>query len=429
MTFQTSRRSYLRLSVLVGGAALGLTACGKGAEAGGPVTLRFTWWGGDVRHKLTQKIIENFNAENPDITVKGEYSDWNGYWDKLATQVAGNDAPDIIQMDEKYVREYGDRGALLDLNTLKKIKTTDFEKHTLDTGVVNGKQVALVTGLGTVAIAANVKIFEKAGIPLPDDKTWSWDDYLALGKTIAQKLPGTTGLGVGYTDQDLYIWARQQGDKVYDDDSNVVIKPETLVSFWATLLKATKMGAAGTPSEIIEGAAMSLDQSPMATGKMAMNGIWNTQLPAFAAAKSQELKLLRVPGESTAKARGAYYKSSMFWSASSRTKHQPEVELFLDYLANNQDAGALLLAERGVPANMKTRAAIAGKLDPAGQTAVDFLTAIADEVRPAPPITPVGGSAINAILGRYASDILFERVTPEKAAPAFIAELKQSIKK
>lgn len=99
-------------------AALALTGCGgsSGAEnADGKTVLRFSWWGSDSRTQATNKIIEAFEAENPDIDVQGEYSDWSGYWDKLATQVASNDAPDIIQMDDKYLREYADRGALLDL--------------------------------------------------------------------------------------------------------------------------------------------------------------------------------------------------------------------------------------------------------------------------------------------------------------------------
>ena len=120
MNYQPTRRNLLRISAAA--SALVLTGCGTGsnpaAEETGPVTIRFTWWGGDARQKATQKVIDAFHAENPNITVVGEYGDWNGYWDKLATQVAANDAPDIIQMDEKYVREYGDRGALLDLKKL-----------------------------------------------------------------------------------------------------------------------------------------------------------------------------------------------------------------------------------------------------------------------------------------------------------------------
>ena len=39
-----------------------------------PVTLRFTWWGSDARHKRTQQVIDLFTAKNPTTTVSGEFS-------------------------------------------------------------------------------------------------------------------------------------------------------------------------------------------------------------------------------------------------------------------------------------------------------------------------------------------------------------------
>lgn len=237
------------------------------------------------------------------------------------------------------------------------------------------------------------------------------------------------GVGIGTTDGDLYVWARQHGDRLYDDSGNVVIKPETLASFWQRLLTASQTGATGKPAQFIEASTAPLDQTPMATGKMGFTAMWNTQLTAFAGAHGENLKLLRMPGESQAVERGAYYKSSMFWSVSSRTKRQEAAQTFLNYLVNDQAAGDLLLAERGVPANNVVRAAIADKVDATGKMAIEFTDAIADEVRPAPPITPAGGSAIESMLARYASDVLFERVTPEAAAPIFINELSDAIKK
>ena len=91
---------------------LSLTACGGGSpsqSADGTVELRFSWWGSDKRAQVTQEAIDAFEAENPNIKIKPEYGDWSGYWDKLATQVAANDAPDIIQMDEKFITEYSSR--------------------------------------------------------------------------------------------------------------------------------------------------------------------------------------------------------------------------------------------------------------------------------------------------------------------------------
>src|SRR5665647_2067203 len=101
-----SRRSFAIAAVSLV-AALGLAACGTqnppsasstgagGTTDTGPtlssgdVTLRVNWWGGDARVEGTNQAIEAFQAKYPNIHVTGELSDWNGYWDKLATSVAG----------------------------------------------------------------------------------------------------------------------------------------------------------------------------------------------------------------------------------------------------------------------------------------------------------------------------------------------------
>ena len=117
----------------------------------------------------------------------------------------------------------------------------------------------------------------------------------------------------------------------------------------------------------------------------------------------------------------------MFWSASAKTEHPAEVATFLDFLANSEEAADLLLAERGVPANEKIREYITPKLDEVNQTVVDFLDDLAPEVGDAPPATPPGGGAIEAIIDQHTQKVLFGEMTPEEAAASFIAELQQAL--
>ena len=63
------------------------------------VTLRFSWWGGDERHAATIAVIEQYEAAHPNVTIEPEYGSSDGYNDKLATQLSGGTAPDIIQID------------------------------------------------------------------------------------------------------------------------------------------------------------------------------------------------------------------------------------------------------------------------------------------------------------------------------------------
>jgi multiple sugar transport system substrate-binding protein len=432
MRYTLTRRSALAVALSLTATAA-LAACGTGSDASGdlsdePVTLRFTWWGSDARHKRTQQVIEMFQKAHPKITVKGEFKEWNGYWDSLATTVAANDAPDIIQMDELYLASYAERGALLDLGTATKhLRTGDFDKNALATGAIDGKQYALPVGLTVYSMVVNTDLLAQYQIPLPDDATWTWNDLKTIGAQISKASGGkVTGVqSWGFDAGGINIWARQAGAALYDAKGNVSIPPSVLASYWQYLADLAKDGVAPNPSVTVERAGAGLSQSGTATNSSAFATWWNTQLTSLVAASGKNLKLLKLPGEAQAAAPGAYYKPSMYWSVSSRSKHPAEAAVFVDYLANSQEAADILLTDRGVPANTKMRAGIAPKLTGPDKAAVEYMNSI--KVGPPPRVTPKGASTIEAILKRHTEEVLFGRQTPMAAAEAFIKELQAEI--
>ena len=258
--------------------ALVLAACGGDGGGGSqelskdPVTLRFTWWGSDLRHQRTQEVIKQFQTEHPNITVKGEFKEWNGYWDSLATTVAANDAPDIIQMDELYLASYAERGALLDLGTATKhLNTKDFDPKALATGQLEGKQYGLPVGLTAYSIVVNTALLDKYKIPLPDDSTWTWDDFEKIGADVS-KASGGKVKGIaswGFDTGAVNIWARQAGASLYDADGKVVIPQTVLTDFWTYLADLAKTGVAPAPSVTVEAASGPLEQGGIPTGTTA----------------------------------------------------------------------------------------------------------------------------------------------------------------
>ena len=114
-----------------------------------PVTLRVTWWGSQTRHDLTMAAIEKFEEKYPYITVEAEFTSWDGYWSKLATQVAGGLMPDVIQMDYQYLNQYAQSGVLADLTPFFEsgaIDVSNVAQSVIDSGAVNGTVYALSTG-------------------------------------------------------------------------------------------------------------------------------------------------------------------------------------------------------------------------------------------------------------------------------------------
>ncbi len=205
---------------------MGLGACAPGSTGGGSqgggggsqgaTNLALAWWGNPTRNKNTEAEIDAFMKANPDVKIAAQPGEFNSYWDKLATQTAGGTAPDIIQMDMAYISEYGTRNALLDL---KDVDVSKFVEGTVDSGKINGKLVGVNAGINSALFFANPKVFEKAKMDLPDDKTWTWDQLIEVGAEVASKAGVPFGMASLVGSDALFgTFVRQHGKELFTAD-------------------------------------------------------------------------------------------------------------------------------------------------------------------------------------------------------------------
>jgi len=178
------------------GIALAVGLIAQGAMAA-DVTLRFGWWGGGERHEATLKAIKAFEAKNPGVTIKGEYGGWNGYPEKLTTQIAGGNEPDIMQINWAWISQFSKTGdGFYDMNKANAVNKADFVSEAWKSGMVNGKLNALPVAYTARVFLWNKTQWDKAGLPLPK----TWDDLLKAGKVFNDKL----GKGYHPIDGQLY---------------------------------------------------------------------------------------------------------------------------------------------------------------------------------------------------------------------------------
>ncbi|MFN7726743.1 MAG: ABC transporter substrate-binding protein, partial [Rubrivivax sp.] len=79
--------------------------------------LRFAWWGGAARHEATLKALRLFESRTPGLRVKAEYMGFNGYLERLTTQIAGGAEPDVMQINWAWLAMFSKRGSgFTDLN-------------------------------------------------------------------------------------------------------------------------------------------------------------------------------------------------------------------------------------------------------------------------------------------------------------------------
>jgi multiple sugar transport system substrate-binding protein len=209
-----------RTLALIGGAALVFSACGgsnaspSGAastpsaaapasdtatspspapsDAGytGPeATISYSIWGDPAEIKNQQAVVDAFHVVNPKITVKVTVSDWDTYWDKLQTGIAGGDAPDVFAMDGPLFPDYQSRDVLLDLKPyidrsgydLGQLADQAVADFTTPTG-----QFGLPRDLNVIALFYNKKMFDAASVPYPDE-TWDWAKLVEVAHKLTLK--------------------------------------------------------------------------------------------------------------------------------------------------------------------------------------------------------------------------------------------------
>lgn len=421
----TTRRTFLAGAAGLTATA-GLAACGStdSASGDGPASLRLAWWGNDVRNELTESAVDAFTSANSDITVELEPGEWSSYWDRLAAQVAGRDTPDVIQMSINYVREYGDRGAVADLNEIG-VESADLAPGTVESGLVDGKLYGINAGVNTSVILANPAVFDAAGMELPDDTTWTWESYRDLAAQLTEALPddsyGSTSFWSG-SDTMFNAWLRQH-DQVYYTTEGLGFTVD-LVEEWFTLMRGYLSSRANPPPAVTaEDGAQALAQGLAGTGKAAMSLFYSNQVTAMDQATGEDIVLLRPPSlTGRATDRKAWFNASMQWSISSTTGDPEAAAALVNWFVNSEEGGKILLSERGLPANTKVREAVLPLLSASDQKAAQFLTDIEPELGDAPEIPIVGASDLPTVLQRWAEEVAFGNRTPAEGAQGFFDE-------
>lgn len=435
----TTRRQFLTLASLgVAGSGLALAGCSRGGGGGGGggngdgdgTGLVLTWWGNEVRNENTTKMVAAYTAENTDVSIEEQPGEWGSYWDRLATQTAGNSAPDVIQMDMNYISEYGARGALANLAD-HGLDTSKFVEGTADSGDIDGQTFGVNAGINTPVVLIDPAIFKDLGVDIPDDKTWTWDDFASIAAQISEASGGDViGSSAWFSNDALMsAWLRQQGKSLFTAEGGLGFDATDTQTWLEYHLAMSEAGAIPTATQITEDASVPQDQSLFVTGKTAMSAWWSNQIEALEVSAGRPFQILRFPSiDGDAMARQAWYKASMLWSVSARSANPEAAVAFINWMMNSTESGEIGLAERGMPPNTEVAAAIQDKLSETQQRVSAFITEIVPELGETPVVPPAGGgNQFGALLLRYGSDVLFGNQSVADASQGFVDELTTSI--
>ncbi|HEY0617408.1 MAG TPA: sugar ABC transporter substrate-binding protein [Kribbella sp.] len=201
---ELGRRGFL--AGLTGLAAGGLlAACGGGGnQAGGKKGLTFLNWEQVKATPLEQAIQAHEKAAGTTVTVQPAVT--QEYDTKMRTLLAGGSPPDVMRINDDFVRGFSEQGALLDLRSYiekDQLDTSQFAKEVYEfPKQADGSHSAWVIGYQPRLVFYNVDLFKQAGVPLPPttwtSKDWTWADFADRAKKLT--VPGKRWGGLVYLD-------------------------------------------------------------------------------------------------------------------------------------------------------------------------------------------------------------------------------------
>jgi lactose/L-arabinose transport system substrate-binding protein len=214
---------------------------------------RIVLWGWSYDVMESTGLLDDFNAEYPDIEVEiVTYNAGDTYQNLRLALSAGQGAADIVQVENSHLAGFVAMGGLADLTDEVAPIMDKMNQYKWKDAELDGQYYAVPWDSGPVVMYYRRDVFEQAGLPTnPDEVSQlvsTWNGYLEVCKTIKSE----TGLNCfanskANNDARLYeiiLW--QQGLGYYNKDGQVTVdSPENI----ATLEKMGEFWAAGVTSE------------------------------------------------------------------------------------------------------------------------------------------------------------------------------------
>ncbi|GAB3157302.1 extracellular solute-binding protein [Micromonospora sonneratiae] len=426
-----TRRRLLQATVLSGATLLvgGTTACTEEPTdpANERVELSVFWWGGKERATLTERALALYSRRHPSVTFRLTWQGETGYYDRLATQTMGGNAPDLFQIDDGHLSEYAHRRIVLDLTDFVadgRIDLRNLPPSLVQYGRIGGRTVAVAAAGNTPGLIYNRSLLRRLKLPEPHIGM-SYDEFFrwigTVGRRSEGRVAGTMDPSGDY--RALWLWLRTHGRELYHG-RQVGFTVDDLTR-WLDMWQSARSNRTA-PGPVVVRATDEPDpaRQPIVSGRVATVFAWADELPELQRHTGDELAVISYPGAPEAH----WARASMYWAGFHGTRHPQTVADVIDFLTNETEVGRVLGAERGLNANLNIRRVVEQSLTDQGMKRVAaFENAMSSRFGPAPVPPPKGHGRVRALLATTAESARSGQQTSRGAAIQFIARANAAL--
>jgi multiple sugar transport system substrate-binding protein len=223
-----TRRDFLKVGggTLVGAYVLGLAGCGGGSSGSDTGQLTFqTWASTSGEQKGFRGLVERYQKQNSDASIKLEIVPGEQQYAKLDTRLAAGEGPDLARMQYQAIGRYSSQGAMADLSEyLDGDEASAFTPAFWQAVQYDGTPYALPHHTDTFAVFYNTGIFDEVGIEVPGslDESWTWDEFMQVAGQIKDSGAAEYPFAMNWqTAGAAYRWMSflyQHGGRLLNDD-------------------------------------------------------------------------------------------------------------------------------------------------------------------------------------------------------------------
>lgn len=316
--------------------------------------MSITWYGSDARNLAMQEVVDAFATEHPDVQIESQPTTFDGYWDRLSVQAAGNNIACVAAMQSRYEARYEARGSLLPLDGLIEDGTIDVSGIPQDLlesqRAEDGHLYVIPFGIWYEGAVVNGVAIDELGLEPPAQDA-DWPGYLDWAEAAQPELESGRYAMMDRSGEitQFQAFAQSRGEDLFDR-GELAFSRETMIEWlemWQAAREAGTVPPAATTSEQYN---LPAQQMLIAEGRSLITSTGDNNISDYQLALDENgqgtVQMAPSPTGGVPQVVG-----TNGWSISSNCENVRDSAQFIDYFVNSEAAVITMGGQGGLSPN------------------------------------------------------------------------------
>ncbi|MDO4297185.1 MAG: sugar ABC transporter substrate-binding protein [Lachnospiraceae bacterium] len=173
--------------------------------------VTFYMWADGAEQEFDRAMVAQYEKEHPDVDIEENYIPYAEYLSKMNTMAAANSLPDIFNLPEGNVFEWGEKGAILDLAPLYEAAGINPSDVAIEPTIFSsdGHIWTVSYNCTTMLLYYNKELLRESGIEFPSldaSDPWTWEEFVNAAKKMTKDRKGNSPDDTDFDPDDIVVY-------------------------------------------------------------------------------------------------------------------------------------------------------------------------------------------------------------------------------